>query len=155
MAEWGLWPLADHADELVPRAAKLLAEEPWRKLDLPRDRVLFAAALEPFSDQPALAERQPSIPSEAVALASGHGLLELLIARAMGAEWLDRYVDEWRGVKLEIDGSDLIAAGVPQGPAVGRGLQEAQRRKLDGEIAGREQELAVALEAAGSDDGVA
>jgi tRNA nucleotidyltransferase (CCA-adding enzyme) len=155
VAEWGLWPLADHADEMVPRAAKLLVEEPWRKLDLPRDRVLFAAALEPFSDERALAERQPSVPSEAVALASDHSLLELLIARAMGAEWLDRYIDEWRGVKLEIDGSDLIAAGVPEGPAVGRGLKEAQRRKLDGEIVGREQELAAALKAAGSGDGVA
>jgi len=155
VAEWGLWPLADHAGELVPRAAKLLGEEPWRKLGLPRDRVLFTAALEPFSDEPALAERQPSIPSEAVALASGHSLLELLIARALGAEWLDRYIDEWRGVELEIDGSDLISAGVPEGPAVGRGLQEALRRKLDGEICGREQELVTALEAAGGDDGVA
>ena len=35
---------------------------------------------------------------------------------------------------LEIDGSDLIAAGLSQGPALGRGLDEALRRKLDGEI---------------------
>ena len=66
----------------------------------------------------------------------------------MGAEWLDRYVSEWRAVALEIGGEDLIAAGVPQGPAIGRGLGEALRRKLDGEIAGREQELEAALEAA-------
>jgi hypothetical protein len=42
----------------------------------------------------------------------------------------------------------LIAAGVPQGPALGRGLDAALRGKLDGEISGREQELATALEAA-------
>ena len=42
---------------------------------------------------------------------------------------------EWRDVGLEIDGDDLIAAGVPQGPALGRGLDAALRRKLDGEIA--------------------
>ncbi len=77
-----------------------------------------------------------------------HDPVELVLARAMGAEWLDRYLAEWRSVALEIDGEDLIAAGVPQGPAIGRGLAEALRRKLDGEIAGREEELAVALEAA-------
>ena len=55
---------------------------------------------------------------------------------------------EWRTVALEIDGADLIAAGVPQGPALGRGLGAALRAKLDGEIAGREQELATAIAAA-------
>jgi len=66
----------------------------------------------------------------------------------MGAEWLDQYLRRWRGVALEIDGADLIAAGVPEGPAVGRGLGEALKRKLDGEIEGREEELQAALEAA-------
>jgi tRNA nucleotidyltransferase (CCA-adding enzyme) len=88
-------------------------------------------------------------------LAARRDSVELILARALGAEWLDRYLAEWRDIALEIDGEDLIAAGVPEGPAVGRGLQAALRRKLDGEVAGREQELAAALEAAGSDDGVA
>ena len=88
-------------------------------------------------------------------LAAGRDPVELVLARALGAEWLDRYLGEWRDVSLEIGGEDLIAAGVPQGPAVGRGLKEALRRKLDGEIDGRDRELAVALEAARSGDGVA
>jgi hypothetical protein len=66
----------------------------------------------------------------------------------MGATWLDRYLAEWRGVSLEIDGSDLIAAGVNEGPALGRGLDAALRKRLDGEVHDREQELAAALEAA-------
>jgi tRNA nucleotidyltransferase (CCA-adding enzyme) len=66
----------------------------------------------------------------------------------MGALWLDRYVQEWRQIALEIDGDDLLAAGVPQGPAVGRGLAEALRRKVDGELSGRDQELEAALRAA-------
>jgi tRNA nucleotidyltransferase (CCA-adding enzyme) len=49
---------------------------------------------------------------------------------------------------LQITGDDLIAAGVPEGPRVGAGLAEALRRKLDGEVSGREEELAAALEAA-------
>ena len=65
----------------------------------------------------------PARPSEAVELARGHNPVELVLARALGAEWLDRYVSEWRSVALEIDGDDLIAAGVPQGPAIGRGLR--------------------------------
>ena len=73
----------------------------------------------------------------------------------MGAQWLDAYLNEWRQIALEVDGSDLVAAGVPEGPAVGRGLAEALRRKLDGEISGRNADLEAALEAARDGDGVA
>ena len=69
-------------------------------------------------------------------------------ARALGGEWLDRYLGEWRDVTLEISGEDLIAAGVPEGPAVGRGLAAALRAKLDGEAPTRDDELRIALEAA-------
>ena len=51
-------------------------------------------------------------------------------------------------VELEIDGDDLIAAGLDRGPALGRGLAAALAAKLDGEVSGREQELACALAAA-------
>jgi len=151
--EWGLIVPCDGGIELAARAAELLAEEPWRGF-APRARTLFAAALEPLGGEGGLASRHPS-PSEAVALAAPYGPIELTLARALGAEWLDRYLGEWRNVALEIDGEDMIAAGVQEGPAVGRGLQEALRRKLDGEIEGRDQELAVALKAARSSDGVA
>ena len=86
---------------------------------------------------------------------TAYGAVEMVLARAHGAEWLDDYLEKWSQVKLEIDGNDLIGAGVTEGKAVGRGLAEAKRRKLDGEIAGREQELAVALGVARSGDGVA
>jgi tRNA nucleotidyltransferase (CCA-adding enzyme) len=151
--EWGLVQLCDGGLELAERAAALLAEDPWRGF-VPRDRALFVAALDARGGEEELAQRQPS-PSEGVALAASHSPLELLIARALGADWLDRYLSEWRHVALEIDGEDLIAAGVPQGPAIGRGLDEALRRKLEGEVAGREQELELALEVARSGDGVA
>ncbi len=98
----------------------------------------------------------PSRPSDAVALAGRRDPAELILARALGAEWLDTYLLEWRGVSLEIDGAELIEAGVPEGPAVGRGLAEALRMKLDGELApGRDEELAAAVSAARDDDGLA
>jgi tRNA nucleotidyltransferase (CCA-adding enzyme) len=87
-------------------------------------------------------------PSELVAKARGRSGVELVVARALGATWLDRYVAEWRAVRLEIDGRDLLNAGVPEGPGVGRGLAAALAAKLDGRVEGREQELAAALEAA-------
>jgi len=154
LADWGLLELRAEGVELVERTAQLLDRDPWRDT-APRDRALLAAALGPPRGEMALSRAEPGRPSQAVALAAPHDGVELALARALGAEWLDRYVGEWREVALEIDGSDLIGAGLTQGPALGRGLEEALRRKLDGEVSGRDQELAVALEAARSDDGVA
>jgi tRNA nucleotidyltransferase (CCA-adding enzyme) len=56
-----------------------------------------------------------------------------------------RWVTDLRGVGLEISGADLLAAGVPEGPAVGRALEETLRRKLDGLVSGRDEELETAL----------
>jgi tRNA nucleotidyltransferase (CCA-adding enzyme) len=154
LGEWGLAELREGGEDLADAAAELLEDEPWRGV-APRERTLLAAALGPPGGEAVLAGTRPEHPSEAVALASSHEPVELVLARALGAEWLDRYLDEWREVGLEIDGEDLIAAGIAEGPAVGRGLEAALRRKLDGEIGGREQELAAALSAARSDDGVA
>ena len=55
---------------------------------------------------------------------------------------------EFRLVRLEITGEDLIAAGIPEGPAIGHGLEAALSGKLDGEISGRDEELRIALAAA-------
>lgn len=154
LAEWDLVELRPGGVQLAADVAALLQSSPWDGL-APRGRVLLGAALGPGGGEEALAKAQPEHPSEAVALAAGRDPVELALARVLGAEWLDRYLAEWREISLEIDGEALIAAGVPQGPAIGRGLDAALRRKLDGEIAGREQELDVALEVARSGDGVA
>jgi tRNA nucleotidyltransferase (CCA-adding enzyme) len=154
LAEWGLLELREGGAELAARVSNLLASEPWRDA-APRDRALLRAASGSPGGEQSLARARPERPSQAVELAAPCDPVELVLARALGAEWLDRYLAEWRDVALEIDGEDLIAAGVPQSPAIGRGLGEALRRKLDGEVEGRDQELAVALEVARSGDGVA
>jgi tRNA nucleotidyltransferase (CCA-adding enzyme) len=150
LAEWGLVEPRAGGLELATAVAGLLDAPPWREL-VPRDRALLAAALGPAGGEEELAAARPDRPSEAVELARGCDRIELALARALGAEWLDPYLAEWRAVTLEIDGSDLIAAGVPQGPRIGRGLAEALSRKLDGEVAGREEELEAALDAARRD----
>jgi len=146
LGDWGLVELRLDGVELAARVSELLDAPPWQGV-VPRERAVFAAALGPRHSEEKLARLDPGPPSAAVELADGADPVELVLARALGAEWLDRYL-EWREVRLEIDGEDLIAAGVEQGPALGRGLDEALRRKLDGEISGREQELEVALETA-------
>jgi tRNA nucleotidyltransferase (CCA-adding enzyme) len=58
-----------------------------------------------------------------------------------------RWLTELRNVRLEITGADLLAAGLPEGPEIGRRLEAALCAKLDGELAeGREAELAAALQ---------
>ena len=104
-----------------------------------------AAGLTRRASSPRPSPRAPPRPSSC---ARGRSGVELALARALGAEWLDRYVAEWRGVRLEIDGRDLIAEGVAEGPALGRGLREALRAKLDGEVHGRAEELRAAVAAA-------
>lgn len=147
LAEWGLLELPEHGVELVGGVAGLLTEPSWTEV-AQRDRAVLAAALGRWGDAETLAAADPKRPSDAVRLARAASPIELVLARALGGVWLDRYLSEWQAVALEIDGDDLIAAGVPQGPQVGQGLGEALRRKLDGELSGRDAELAVALEAA-------
>lgn len=148
LAEWGLVPLETAAGELIDAVGDLTASEPWASV-VDRDDAVLAAALGlDLGSARALASAQPETPSEGVDRARGHDGVTLALARALGAEWLDRYVDEWRTVRLAIDGDDLIAAGIPEGPAVGRGLAAAMRARLDGEATNSDQELRIALGAA-------
>ena len=86
-------------------------------------------------------------PSELRILLGRETLIALALALAMGApsEPILRWVTELRSVRLEISGADLLAEGVPEGPALGRALEETLARKLDGLVRGRDQELETAL----------
>jgi tRNA nucleotidyltransferase (CCA-adding enzyme) len=142
----GDWGLLEFDSAGVALLGELLSGPPWSEV-APRGRTVLRAALGELGRAPDLAAARPARPSEAVELARGISPEELAIGRALGGRWLDDYVSEWRSVVLEIGGEDLLKAGVPEGPAIGRGLEEALRSKLDGEISGRDEELAVALEA--------
>ena len=94
-------------------------------------------------------------PSELRALLGSETLIALALALAMRApsEPILRWVTELQAIRLEISGADLLAEGVPEGPALGRALDETLSRKLDGIVRGREQELETALLLArGGDD---
>lgn len=88
-------------------------------------------------------------PSEVVAALRGEPVEAVAVAGARGNDDVARrYLRQWRHVRLAIDGNDLLAAGVPEGPELGRRLAVALARRLDGELAdGRDAELAAALDA--------
>jgi tRNA nucleotidyltransferase (CCA-adding enzyme) len=156
------WGLADADAELPAAVAKLLDTEPWRGVADRADAVLAAASVaagryrgptEPLEAARKLVAVLPERPSVCVRAARDRSGVELALARALGAEWLDRYVADWRHVRLEIGGEDLLAAGVPEGPGVGRGLEAALNAKLDGEVTNRDDELRIALAAARAPEG--
>ena len=150
------WGLAAADVELGAKALAVLDSPPWSDVAMRADVLLGACgvtagrfrAVTPIQAARKLAAVLPERPSVCVREARGHSGVELVLARALGAKWLDDYVGGWRDVRLEISGDDLLAAGVREGPAIGRGLQVALAAKLDGEVHGREEELRVALAAA-------
>ena len=86
-------------------------------------------------------------PSEVVALADPYAPDAPLFALALAdLEPLRDYFERLRRVRLEIDGADLADLGLGESPRVGTILAELRRRKLNGELDGRESELAAARE---------
>jgi tRNA nucleotidyltransferase (CCA-adding enzyme) len=128
------------AAAVVPRAAEVVGT-----LGLPADwvrAVADAAALRPRAR-----ELVGARPSEVARLLER---LAVEAAAAVGAEGPEeevrRFLERDRHVRLHVGGEDLIAAGVPRGPEVGRRLRAVRDRVLDGEVQpGRERELVAAL----------
>jgi tRNA nucleotidyltransferase (CCA-adding enzyme) len=100
------------------------------------------------ADELAAAARAAVRPSELARVLRGVPVEAVALAGAAGAAVeARRWLDGLRGVRLAIGGDDLISAGVPEGPEIGRRLEAALARRLDGELAaGRQAELAAALE---------
>jgi tRNA nucleotidyltransferase (CCA-adding enzyme) len=111
-----------------------------------RDAIV-ATATRPEDLARALAAAQT--PSEIAAAAAGAPAELVALAGALGPERQAReWLEDLRHVRLTIDGRDLLAAGVPEGPAIGRGLRAALAAKLDRRACDRDQELAEAVDAA-------
>jgi tRNA nucleotidyltransferase (CCA-adding enzyme) len=102
---------------------------------------------------PRLVERlrgDPPEPAEIVALAEPSAPDAPLYALALAdQEPLREYFERLRDVRLEVSGSDLAKLGVGESPQVGEILAELRRRKLNGQLEGRESELAAARELIG------
>jgi tRNA nucleotidyltransferase (CCA-adding enzyme) len=111
-----------------------------------RDRVVAAAVAATGLTDTLAESLRPSelraavlrVPPEGVALAGA------LSEAAAGAA--RRWLAELRHVGLLIGGEDLLAGGIPEGPEVGRRLEEVLEMRLDGELGDeRESQLRAAL----------
>jgi tRNA nucleotidyltransferase (CCA-adding enzyme) len=86
-------------------------------------------------------------PADVVAAADPYAPDAPLFAMAMEERpELDDYFRRLRNVQLEVSGSDLAELGLGESPEVGEILAELRRRKLNGQLDGRESELAAARE---------
>jgi tRNA nucleotidyltransferase (CCA-adding enzyme) len=89
-------------------------------------------------------------PAEVVALADRYAPDAPLFALALAdLEPLHEYFRGLRDVRLEVTGNDLAELGLGESPRVGEILAELRRRKLNGELDGRDSELAAARELIG------
>jgi tRNA nucleotidyltransferase (CCA-adding enzyme) len=148
IVEWGAVPTLDPAaPERVAEVIRVASSPPWAGW-VDRKLAVMLAIVRPLPQIRELVGAEPERPSDAFWLAKPWDPAQLVVARALGAEWLDDYAEKWRQIVLEITGDDLIAAGIPEGPAVGHGLEAVLSGKLDGELSGREEELEIALAAA-------
>ena len=112
-----------------------------------RDAELIAAAV---TVGPRIASRVgegPLPPSEIVTMAEQYAPDAPLFALALEElAPLRRYFEELRHIRLDVAGAELAELGLGESPRVGEILAELRRRKLDGELDGRDAELAAARE---------
>ena len=118
------------------------------------DRRLLTGFQERLASARESLEAPDLLPHQAVEVLEDLQGEELLLLLAEDDEevraWVRRVLTELRRLELKIRGADLMAAGVPQGPEIGRALEATRRARLDGVVGeGREAELAFALKGAG------
>lgn len=93
---------------------------------------------------------RPATPAEVVALAEPYAPDAPLFALALEElEPLRDFFRRLRDLRLAVTGADLAELGLAESPRVGEILAELRRRKLNGELDGRESELAAARELIG------
>ncbi len=112
-----------------------------------RDAELIAGAVASAPRLLEAARDEATAPSHLVGLADPAAPDGPLLALALAElALLRRYFTELRHVRSELTGADLAELGLAESPRVGSVLAELRRRKLDGELHGRDVELAVARE---------
>jgi tRNA nucleotidyltransferase (CCA-adding enzyme) len=121
---------------------------PWLDgLKLRRGDARAAAAAVTEGSRLAREASEAQTPAEVVALVEPYGPDAPLFALALDDQpALRDYFERLRDVRLEVDGADLAQLGLEESPRVGEVLAELRRRKLNGELDGRESELEAAKE---------
>jgi len=135
--------------EVVARELPALEVGQWvERLELRRrDADLVVGAI---ANAPTIVERLRGgvlTQAEIVDIASVSDPDAALLALAVSdLSALRDYFERLRNVRLEIGGHELAELGLAESPRVGEILAEIRRRKLNGELEGRDEELAAARE---------
>lgn len=143
-----LLPVAvDPSEDPEPVMFELL--DGWELTAAERQRVMRTSLVAPSLDtEMALAD----MPSELYDALFAHTIEAVALGGALGnaASAAREWIETLRHVDLQITGADLLAAGIPTGPEIGRRLGVVLGRKLDGELDdGRDAELRAAIEEGG------
>ena len=145
--EWGLIELDEEVIGLIGPAIELVSSTgPWKGTARPAD--LVGAAFDSFGQVEAFPAECPTTRIEQFDLVVRTAPEVLVLARADGREWLDWWPETGRRLRLEIDGDDLVAAGVEPGPAIGVGLRAALAEALEAGGTDRDRQLETAISAA-------
>ena len=148
---WGLVQIQAETVEQLRLAIDLVSEGPWKGFAGRPELVL--AACEPDGSTAGFPVEAPERRIEQAALIGQTAPEALVLARAAGREWLDWWPGTGRDIGLEIDGDDLIEAGIEAGPAVGTGLRAALAEALEAGGTDRDRQLETALRAARGESG--
>lgn len=134
------WPLSPQQGDAL--CARLNAPAEWARVVTDTARVRDIVPALSGADHDALK------PSAVCALLDGlaPGALRggILMTGSAAAGRIQRYLGEWWSVAPRLRGNDLLAMGIPPGPAVGAALRELRRARLDGETASVQDEENVA-----------
>lgn len=126
-------------------SARLNAPSDWTRA------IADAAALSANMD---LLDADGLTPSQVCALLDGRSPYALaagaFLATPTAAARIRQYLAEWRTIAPRLRGSDLLALGVPAGPAVGATLRVLRQARLDGGAPTRQDEERLARQSAGN-----
>lgn len=145
LVEWGLLEASPGVVDLARDSYRLLEGDRWFGT-CSRQQLLEAVLSSEMLEISKALVSEPEDPWDGYLLITSVSPAALLLARAAGADWLDRWPEEWADIRLRITGEDLVRAGVPEGPEIGAGLEAALRDRVLNGDRGAERELSVALE---------
>lgn len=118
-------------------------------------RELSDAVTAALAFQPAVWSSAP-LPSEVVAVLDRlpeAGLVAAYVLHPAVRPTLDRYLSDWRFIRPDLTGEDLLALGLPAGPAFKTLLWQLRAGRLDGTLTTRAAELAFARQWVNSEAG--